>query len=175
MERARYRQSDLRRMVLGVRTIPSLLIALTSYKLLAVLLLMETFLLPGTFDAGSLTLPTCALLFLACTLMCLAFAVLFRRLTFHGRSWYLGLLTACLMLGLFLLLLREPGGVGNAALASACRRLGIVLVAAGLIGMHIEVARIMGALGMTQTLAFGVSAAFAAALLYLALTLLPAP
>ena len=39
MERARYRQSDLRRMALGVRTIPSLFIALTSYKLLAVLLL----------------------------------------------------------------------------------------------------------------------------------------
>ena len=49
MERARYRQSDLRRMVLGVRAIPSLFIALTSYKLLAVLLFMETFLLPGTF------------------------------------------------------------------------------------------------------------------------------
>ena len=33
----------------------------------------------------------------------------------------------------------------------------------------------MGALGMTQTLTFGVSAAFAAGLLYLALTLLPVP
>ena len=54
MERARYRQSDLRRMALGVRTIPSLFIALTSYKLLAVLLLMETFLLPGTFVVGGL-------------------------------------------------------------------------------------------------------------------------
>ena len=175
MERARYRQSDLRRMALGVRTIPSLFIALTSYKLLAVLLLMETFLLPGTFDVGGLALPACTLLFLACALVCLAFAMLFRRLTFHDHSWYLGLLIACLMLGLFLLLLRELGGVGNAALASACRGLGIALVAAGLIGVHIEMARIMGALGMTQTLTFGVSAAFAAGLLYLALTLLPVP
>ena len=171
MERARYRQSDLRRMALGVRTIPSLFIALTSYKLLAVLLLMETFLLPGTFVVGGLALPACTLLFLACSLVCLAFAMLFRRLTFHDHSWYLGLLIACLMLGLFLLLLRELGGVGNAALASACRGLGIALVAAGLIGVHIEMARIMGALGMTQTLTFGVSAAFAAGLLYLALTL----
>ena len=175
MERARYRQSDLRRMALGVRTIPSLFIALTSYKLLAVLLLMETFLLPGTFVVGGLALPACTLLFLACSLVCLAFAMLFRRLTFHDHSWYLGLLIACLMLGLFLLLLRELGGVGNAALASACRGLGIALVAAGLIGVHIEMARIMGALGMTQTLTFGVSAAFAAGLLYLALTLLPVP
>ena len=159
MERARYRQSDLRRMALGVRTIPSLFIALTSYKLLAVLLLMETFLLPGTFVVGGLALPACTLLFLACSLVCLAFAMLFRRLTFHDHSWYLGLLIACLMLGLFLLLLRELGGVGNAALASACRGLGIALVAAGLIGVHIEMARIMGALGMTQTLTFGVSAA----------------
>ena len=175
MERARYRQSDLRRMALGVRTIPSLFIALTSYKLLAVLLLMETFLLPGTFVVGGLALPACTLLFLACSLVCLAFAMLFRRLTFHDHGWYLGLLIACLMLGLFLLLLRELGGVGNAALASACRGLGIALVAAGLIGVHIEMARIMGALGMTQTLTFGVSAAFAAGLLYLALTLLPVP
>ena len=175
MERARYRQSDLRRMALGVRTIPSLFIALTSYKLLAVLLLMETFLLPGTFVVGGLALPACTLLFLACSLVCLAFAMLFRRLTFHDHSWYLGLLIACLMLGLFLLLLRELGGVGNAALASACRGLGIALVAAGLIGVHIEMARIMGALGMTQTLTFGVSAAFAAGLLYLALTILPVP
>ena len=107
MERARYRQSDLRRMALGVRTIPSLFIALTSYKLLAVLLLMETFLLPGTFVVGGLALPACTLLFLACSLVCLAFAMLFRRLTFHDHGWYLGLLIACLMLGLFLLLLRE--------------------------------------------------------------------
>lgn len=175
MERARYRQSDLRRMVLGVRAIPSLFIALTSYKLLAVLLFMETFLLPGTFDVGGLAFPACTLLFLACALVCLAFAILFRRLTFHDRGWYLGLLTACLLLGLFLLLLRELGGIGNTALAAACRGLGIALVAMGLIGAHIEEARIMGALGMTQTLTFGVSAAFAASLLYLALTLLPMP
>ena len=162
MERARYRQSDLRRMVLSVRAIPSLFIALTSYKLLAVLLFMETFLLPGTFDVGGLAFPACTLLFLACALVCLAFAILFRRLTFHDRGWYLGLLTACLLLGLFLLLLRELGGIGNTALAAACRGLGIALVAMGLIGAHIEEARIMGALGMTQTLTFGVSAAFAA-------------
>lgn len=175
MERARHRQSDLKRMVLGVRTIPSLFIALTSYKLLAVLLFMETFLLPGTFDLGGLALPACTLLFFACTLVCLLFAVLFRRLTFFDSGWYLGLLTACIVFGVFLLLLRELGGVGNETLAAVCRGLGIALTAAGLIGVHIEIARIMGALGMTQTLTFGVAAAFAAAVLYLGLAAAPVP
>ena len=175
MERARHRQSDLKRMVLGVRTIPSLFVALTSYKLLAMLLLMETFLLPGTFDLGGLALPTCTLLFFACTLACLSFAVLFRRLTFFDRGWYLGLLTACILFGAFLLLLREQGGVGNEALAATCRGMGVVLMAVGLIGVHIEIARVMGSLGMTQTLTFGVAAAFGAVVLYLGLAAAPVP
>ena len=156
----------------GVRTQPALFAMFTAYKTFIVLLFMEGFLFTGTFHVGSYTFPVLIVFILVCLGVFLFFAFRFRSISIFDKKEYLSALVALMVLGVFFVFMENHAGIANEQVRIATLILGTVMLGIGTMGIHIELARITGMLGMTPTLTFGIASAFATSVLALGISFL---
>lgn len=155
-----------------IRAVPSLFLAFSAYKTLIILVFLETFAFPGFISIGQYSFPLGLSLLLTCTLLFGGVAVFYRRIhPFFDRE-ELGLYVISMTGGIFFLFLYSHANIGVDLISNLCFGLGIVAFGVGLTGIHIELGRIFGFVGMTKTLTFGIAAAFAGTLFYLAVSFL---
>lgn len=166
-------RSEMGKIVHAVRKYPSLFVVFTVYKTFAVLLFMESFLFPGTFQLGGYSLPTLVLFMLMCAGVCLFFAFRFKKVRVFDKVGYLWFLVISMTLGVFFLFMETHAGITNEALQVVTLGLGIASLGVGLMGIHIELGRLFGMLGMTPTLTYGIASALATAVLATGIALLP--
>lgn len=166
-------RSEMGKIAHAVRKYPSLFVVFTVYKTFAVLLFMESFLFPGTFQLGGCSLPTLVLFMLMCAGVCLFFAFGFKKVRVFDKVGYLWFLVISMTLGVFFLFMETHAGITNEALRMVTLGLGIASLGVGLMGIHIELGRLFGMLGMTPTLTYGIASALATAVLAAGIALLP--
>ena len=166
-------RSEMGKIVYAVRKCPSLFVVFTIYKTFAVLLFMESFLFPGTFQLGGYSLPTLVVFMLMCAGVCLFFAFRFKKVRVFDKVGYLWFLVISMTLGVFFLFMETHAGITNEVLRLVTLGLGIASLGVGLMGIHIELGRLFGMLGMTPTLTYGIASALATAVLAAGIALLP--
>ncbi|MDR2108674.1 MAG: helix-turn-helix transcriptional regulator [Coriobacteriales bacterium] len=96
-----------------------------------------------------------------------------KRNNIFAQDWYAWALLACMLIGTLLLFLQGNAGMQDALSRDLCFALGIVLLGIGFIGAHVEFGRVLGHLGATQTLVYGITSSCIGALIYLLVSLLP--
>ncbi|MEF9875458.1 MAG: helix-turn-helix transcriptional regulator [Gordonibacter sp.] len=173
MESGGVHRSEMGKIAHAVRKYPSLFVVFTVYKTFAVVLFMEGFLFPGTFQLGGYTLPTLVLFILMCAGVCLFFAFRFKKVQVFDKNGYLWFLVVSMTLGVFFLFMETHAGISNDTLRLVTLGLGIASLGVGLMGIHIELGRLFGMLGMTPTLTYGIASALATAVLATGIALLP--
>lgn len=175
MESEGVRHNELSRVVHAVREQPVLFVVYTAYKTFAVLLFMEGFFFQRSFLAGAFTLPLLVPFMLVCMGVCLFFALRFRKIKVFDKNEYLWALAACMILGVFSLFMEAYAGIANEALHLLALGLGMVLLGIGTMGIHVELGRVFGMLGMTPTLTFGITSSLATASLAFCLSFMVDP
>ncbi|MEG0375518.1 MAG: helix-turn-helix transcriptional regulator [Raoultibacter sp.] len=175
MESEGTHHNEFRRVVQSVREQPVLFVAFTSYKTFAVLIFMEGFFFQRTFQAGSFTLPILVPFLLICAAVCMFFAFRFKKIKVFGKSEYLWSLAACMVFGVFSLFMEAHAGIANETLRLLTLGLGMALLGVGFMGIHIELGRVFGMLGMTPTLTFGIASTLATAVIILGLSVVAEP
>ena len=172
MEAEGARFGGMRKVVHDVREQPTLFVGFTAYKTFAVLLFLDGFFFPGTFQVAGFELSTIVPFLFICAGVCLFFAFRFRKIKVFDKDAYLWFLVGSMVLGVFFLFMETHAGIADDAFRFATLVLGMVLLAVGTMGIHIELGRIFGMLGMTPTLTFGIASALATGVLSLGITLL---
>ena len=165
-------RGGVRKVVYDVWRYPDLLVGFAAYKTFAVLLFVEGFVVPGTFSVGGFRFPTLILFMLMCTAACLFFAFRFKRMHVFDKNSYLGFLAACMVMGVLFLFMESHAGITSIGFQVLALTLGMVLAAVGTIGIHIELGRILGMMGMTSTFTFGIASALVTAVAILGISLL---
>ena len=154
---------DVKRVMLDIWRIPVLFIAFSLYKILALLFFMDGFIFSGTFQLGDFDIPLLALFFIACSFVCVFFAIWLRDSHVFSQSWYLFSLAVCMVLGVLLLFFSSNAGMAVEPIRVACLALGVCFTSFGVMGVHIEFGRLLGMMGMMPTLTYGVASAFGVA------------
>ena len=172
MEAEVARFGGMRKVVHDVREQPTLFVGFTAYKTFAVLLFLDGFFFPGTFRVAGFEFSTIVPFLFICAGVCLFFAFRFRKIKVFDKDAYLWFLVVSMVLGVFFLFMETHAGIADDAFRFATLVLGMVLLAVGTMGIHIELGRIFGMLGMTPTLTFGIASALATGVLSLGITLL---
>ena len=172
MEAEGARFGGMRKVVHDVREQPTLFVGFTAYKTFAVLLFLDGFFFPGTFQVAGFELSTIVPFLFICAGVCLFFAFRFRKIKVFDKDAYLWFLVGSMVLGVFFLFMETHAGIADDAFRFATLALGMALLAVGTMGIHIELGRIFGMLGMTPTLTFGIASALATGVLSLGITLL---
>lgn len=165
MERSVFRKSSLKRIAGNIRRYIYLFICLCAYKVLGIMLFLDSVLTSEAIWVFNVLAPAQMVLFGVCTVIALAYSVSFRKLGFKNRGWYLALITMCFMLGLFLLMFANFGNLEN-EWAGAFKLLGLLLSAEGIMGFHFELGAVLGNLGMTSTLELEVASVPFIAVIY---------
>ncbi len=165
------RRNGLRQVACDVRLRPAPFLLFTAYKVFAVLLFLQGFFFGGTFEAAGLTFPLLAVFLLACAGVFLFFAVCFKRITVVSKDGYLWFLAASMTLGVFFLFMEAHGGMVDGYARGATLVLGMALLAVGTVGIHVELGRLFGMLGMMPTMTYGISSALATGVLSLGVAL----
>ena len=172
MEAEGARSCGMRKVVHDVREQPTLFVGFTAYKTFAVLLFLDGFFFPGTFQVAGFELSTIVPFLFICAGVCLFFAFRFKKIKVFDKDAYLWFLVGSMVLGVFFLFMETHAGIADDAFRFATLALGMVLLAVGTMGIHIELGRIFGMLGMTPTLTFGIASALATGVLSLGIALL---
>lgn len=87
-----------------------------------------------------------------------------RRSDIYGKPWYFPTLVFCALGGLLSIFIAWRFQTPNAALTEGFRAFGLVMLGLGYTGIHIELGRLFGRLGMKPTLEFGVASTLVAGL-----------
>lgn len=172
MEAEGARFGGMRKVVHDVREQPTLFVGFTAYKTFAVLLFLDGFFFPGTFQVAGFELSTIVPFLFICAGVCLFFAFRFKKIKVFDKDAYLWFLVSSMVLGVFFLFMETHAGIADDAFRFATLALGMALLAVGTMGIHIELGRIFGMLGMTPTLTFGIASALATGVLSLGIALL---
>lgn len=165
------RRNGLRQVARDVRRQPALFLLFTAYKTFAVLLFLQGFFFAGIFEVAGFSFPLLAVFLLACAGMFLFFAIRFKKITVVDKDGYLWALAASMTLGAFFLFMETHGGMAEGYPRTATAVLGMAMLAAGTVGVHVELGRIFGMLGMMPTMTYGISSALATGVLSLAVAL----
>lgn len=160
------------KVVHDVREQPTLFAAFTAYKTFAVLLFLNGIFFVDSFQVAGFTFSTIVPFLLICAGVCLFYACRFRKIKVFDKNSYLWFLVTSMTLGVFFLFMETHAGITNDAFKLATLVLGMIMLGVGTMGIHIELGRILGMLGMTPTLTLGIASALATALLSLGISLL---
>lgn len=155
------RRNGLRQVARDVRRKPAPFLLFTTYKTFAVLLFLQGFFFDGAFEVAEMTFPLLIVFLLACAGAFLFFAVSFRKITVFDKGGYLWFVGVSMTLGVFFLFMETHGGMADGYVRTATLCLGMVMLAVGTAGIHVELGRLFGMLGMTPTLTYGISSALA--------------
>lgn len=166
------RRNGLRQVAHDVRRHPAPFLLFTAYKTFAVLLFLQGFFFGGTFEVAGVALPLLAVFLLACAGVFLFFALCFKRITVVDKDGYLWALAASMTLGVFFLYVGGHGGMIDEGVRVATLGLGMAMLAGGTVGVHVELGRLFGMLGMTPTMTYGIASALATGVLSLAVALM---
>lgn len=148
---------------------PLLVLSYSCYKTLVIIFFIDVFIFPERMSIGQISFSPQVPFFLACSCVLIIAAIFFRnRNQFFSHNWYLGFALVCMLVGLLSLFLLNQAELGDPVSQQLCFYLGIGLLAVGFFGVHIEYCRVLGYLGTTQTLAYGVSSSIIGALIYVA-------
>ena len=172
MEAESVHRGGIRKVVHDVREQPTLFICFVGYRTFAALLFIEGFFFPDSFQVAGFTFSTIVPFMFVCAGVCLFFAFRFKRIKVFDKNGYLWFLVTSMTLGIFFLFMETHAGIANEPFRLASLALGMVMLAVGTMGIHIELGRIFGMLGVTPTLTFGIAAALATALLALGISFL---
>lgn len=168
-------RAAFRHVICDVRRQPAPFLLFTAYKTFALLLFLRGF-ISGTFEiAGGATIPVSALFLLVCAAVFLFFALRFKRITIVDKDGYLWALAASMTLGSFFLFMDGQSDMANEGIRTFVFVAGIALLAVGTVGVHIELGRFFGMLGMMPTMIYGITSGLAAGMISLVLIPLGPP
>ncbi len=166
-------RTGFRRVICDLRRQPTPFLLFTAYKTFAILLFLQGFFFSDAFEiAGDATIPVSALFLLVCAAVFLFFALRFKRITIVDKDGYLWALAVSMTLGSFFLFVEGQSDMAHEGIRTIVFGAGIALLAVGTVGIHIELGRFFGMLGMMPTMTYGIASGLAAGIASLILTLL---